>query len=392
MPDSCNGGGGSGQTRPNPVCFNRIIFTLKSGESAVNRRLMAFGGGALLLLGAFLPVLSVPVVGSMSYFNNGKGDGTVIVLLALGTFVLAARDRFRTVLYIGSAAGAVILAGLGYMVFSLQRLQESITADSSGFASAIGGALVNSIQVQWGWAVLILGAFLVICAGVSGVGRQPDPGGGPDLPRADARREYIRAGTIAAAAVLLAILGHSLMNRSFSGGRANVASIGFANHASSGTTDTAASVPSVRLPAWDVSVDTNAMDGTMKTILALDASDASVSEYGIERRARLILRCSAGRLEAFVSTPSQLQSDYETHSVAVRLRFDGGSPEATAWSESEGGDAMFAPQPRALVSRLLKTQQLLVEYPPFQRTPTTVRFVTTGLTAQLQYMSGCHIS
>jgi hypothetical protein len=86
--------------------------SVKSGEAKMDRRVMAFGGSMLLLLGPFLPAVSVPMLGSISYFDNGKGDGVFIIVLALASFVLAARKRDRFLLYTGSAAAALVLAGM----------------------------------------------------------------------------------------------------------------------------------------------------------------------------------------------------------------------------------------------------------------------------------------
>lgn len=359
----------------------------------LDRRMMAFLGGALLLLGAFLPVVSAPIIGGVSYFSNGKGDGEIVVLLALAIFVLASLHRFRFVLYAGSAAAALILAALGYLAYVLQGLQHAVAGlESQGLAGALGSTLMNSIQLQWGWAVLILGAFLVICAGVSGVlaaDVTPSNAGGATKT---GRMVFIQAAAIGIVVAALTVLGHTRMGSAIGKDSAQPTS---ATTQDSGPSD---SLSRRRIDGdifpkvWTVSVDTNAMDGTMKTVITVYADGPTTSTYGVDRPASLLIRCDGGTLAAFINTPSQLQSNYETHEVAVRLRFDAGAPESANWDESESGDAMFAPHPRSFVSRLLKTQLLLVEYPPFQRTPTTIKFTTAGLGEKMQQMSACPLS
>ena len=43
---------------------------------------MGLAGSLILVLGAFCPLISVPIMGSINYFQNGKGDGVAIVVLA----------------------------------------------------------------------------------------------------------------------------------------------------------------------------------------------------------------------------------------------------------------------------------------------------------------------
>lgn len=123
-------------------------------------------GAALLFLGAFMPIISMPIMGSLNYFQNGTGDGTIIVLLAMATAALAATGHTRHVLWTGLAA----LAMLG---FTFVRFQTKMAEARASMESELAGnpfrglaeAAVGSVQLQWGWAVLVLGACLTIYAG-----------------------------------------------------------------------------------------------------------------------------------------------------------------------------------------------------------------------------------
>jgi hypothetical protein len=65
---------------------------------------LALVGAALLFVGAFMPIISVPIIGSMNYFQNGRGDGVIIVLLALATAVFAGGGYVRHVIWTGLAS------------------------------------------------------------------------------------------------------------------------------------------------------------------------------------------------------------------------------------------------------------------------------------------------
>ena len=52
------------------------------------QQLIGLFGSLLLLIGVFLPVLSVPIMGSISLLNNGRSDGMIIFGLAIASSVL----------------------------------------------------------------------------------------------------------------------------------------------------------------------------------------------------------------------------------------------------------------------------------------------------------------
>ena len=105
-------------------------------------------------------------MGSMNYFQNGKGDGVVIVLLAIATAVFAGGGYVKHVVWPGLGA----IAMLGFTFFRFQsKMGEARAKMETGMADnpfrGLAEAAVNSIQLQWGWAVLVLGAVLVTYAG-----------------------------------------------------------------------------------------------------------------------------------------------------------------------------------------------------------------------------------
>lgn len=127
---------------------------------------LAFIGAALLFVGAFMPIVSLPIVGSLNYFQNGRGDGVIIVLIAVATALLAGTGRTRHVMWTGIAA----LAMLAYTFIRFQtamsdarsRMEEEL-ADNP--FRGLAEMAVGSVQLQWGWAVLLIGAGIVTWAG-----------------------------------------------------------------------------------------------------------------------------------------------------------------------------------------------------------------------------------
>lgn len=127
---------------------------------------VALVGAVLLFVGAFMPIVSMPIIGSLNYFQNGRGDGVIIVLLALATMALAMTNRTRHVVWTGLAAMAVLL-------FTFVRFQSAMTDARASMDTdladnpfrGLAEAAIGSVQMQWGWAVLVLGAGVTIYAG-----------------------------------------------------------------------------------------------------------------------------------------------------------------------------------------------------------------------------------
>lgn len=67
-------------------------------------KLLALSGSAMLVLGAFMPVVSLPIVGSLNYLNNGEGDGVFIVVLGILAAALALGGQLRFVWIPGQLA------------------------------------------------------------------------------------------------------------------------------------------------------------------------------------------------------------------------------------------------------------------------------------------------
>lgn len=170
----------------------------ETAEPVRRRRGSTFPGmligllGALVLgVGAFLPALSVPNVGKVSYWQLGTGkvttedlkeanidpadykitngwlsiDGAIIVVLALFAFLFALA-RSPGMLYL---TGLAALGTLGYTFgrFYLVKLFKNADTPAEGdFCIGLANALLPQARLQTGWAVLLAGAGLLFFAGI----------------------------------------------------------------------------------------------------------------------------------------------------------------------------------------------------------------------------------
>src|SRR4051812_3786129 len=56
------------------------------------RQKISLLGSAILIVGVFLPIISVPLIGSINYFKNGEGEGTIVLVLGIISALLSALD------------------------------------------------------------------------------------------------------------------------------------------------------------------------------------------------------------------------------------------------------------------------------------------------------------
>jgi hypothetical protein len=127
------------------------------------QQLIGLFGSLLLLIGVFLPVLSVPIMGSISLLNNGRSDGMIIFGLAIASSVLIFMDKIKLLW----ATGGISIALLSYDLYMVSSKISQTKAELSekmqgnpfgGFADA----MMSSVQLQFGWVVLFLGCIILL--------------------------------------------------------------------------------------------------------------------------------------------------------------------------------------------------------------------------------------
>ena len=129
------------------------------------RQLVGMVGALMLFIGVFAPIVSIPVVGSIIYFEIGRGDGVAVLCLTVVSFLLLLAKRYRSLWFTG-------LASLGVLAFSFITLQIKISEMKNTLSVELASdpfrgltkIAVQTVQIQWGWALLMIGAALILCA------------------------------------------------------------------------------------------------------------------------------------------------------------------------------------------------------------------------------------
>lgn len=127
------------------------------------QQLIGFFGVLLLFIGVFLPILSVPIMGEISLFNNGKSDGMIILGLSVVSTALIFMDKIK-LLWVTSGISTALLTYDFYMLSSkISQTKAELSEKMQG--NPFGGfadAMMSSVQLQFGWAVLFLGCIILL--------------------------------------------------------------------------------------------------------------------------------------------------------------------------------------------------------------------------------------
>lgn len=135
-------------------CHNRQSAVLDNTA----RRVVGLIGCVVLVLGTFCPLIWIPLCGDLNYFANGRGDGVIVIVLAAISAVLCAVNFCRVLLFTGVGC----LACVGVTFARMQGMFEQL-AENTNRLPFLGGTA--GVRLEWGWAVLVIGAILVIIAG-----------------------------------------------------------------------------------------------------------------------------------------------------------------------------------------------------------------------------------
>jgi hypothetical protein len=127
------------------------------------KQMLGLIGSIVLFIGVFTPIISVPIIGNMNYFQNGKGDGTIILVLAVVSLILVLSKKFKGLWFTGLGSMAVMAFTFINFQMRMSDVKAQMNANLAGNPfRGLADMAMQSVQFQWGWALLIVGAALVI--------------------------------------------------------------------------------------------------------------------------------------------------------------------------------------------------------------------------------------
>ena len=137
------------------------VFT--KGEIMNTKQMLGLIGSVVLFIGVFAPIVSVPIMGNINYFQNGQGDGMIILVLAAISLILVLMEKYKALWFTGSASLAVMLFTLVNFQTKMSQFKADMELElADNPFRGLADMAISSVQLQWGWALLVVGAVLVI--------------------------------------------------------------------------------------------------------------------------------------------------------------------------------------------------------------------------------------
>ncbi len=179
-------------------------------------RNVGLAGSALLLIGLFVPIATMPMIGNMNLMTGGLGVPNLcfIFLAGLSGF-LAFRERNDDLIWPGAAA-------LLFAIFLLVRMQMAFSAAKANMAeqlkdnpfAGIAQAAMAGMGLQWGWLILFAGAACLIYVAIQA--RKEQGVGLFSIPDQGAK-----GIALASAAALLLVVGNDLINNDWNAAKSS---------------------------------------------------------------------------------------------------------------------------------------------------------------------------
>jgi hypothetical protein len=118
---------------------------------------------AMMALGAFCPIVSLPIVGSLNYVMRGNGDGIIIVGCSAAIIGLTIFGYRRSTAIFAAGALVMMIVTLSQLAAILSKAQvEAAQSAKSNPFGGLASLMVNSVGLGWGWVLLFGGAFGVL--------------------------------------------------------------------------------------------------------------------------------------------------------------------------------------------------------------------------------------
>ena len=130
-----------------------------------NKQLLGLIGSLVLIIGVFVPVVSMPIVGTMNAYSFERGDGKIVLVLAIISLVLVVIKKYKGLWFTGIASLIMSISTFIYIQSRVASVKAELQTSLSKHPFAgLGESVVNSVQLEWGLAILFIGAVLIISA------------------------------------------------------------------------------------------------------------------------------------------------------------------------------------------------------------------------------------
>jgi hypothetical protein len=94
-------------------------------------------------------------VGSQNYFHNGQGDRTIVLVIAVVSVIMAMTRRFSGLWITGLSSVGLLLFSMVHIQIGLSRIRQQMQTElADNPFKGLADVAMDSVQFEWGWAVL----------------------------------------------------------------------------------------------------------------------------------------------------------------------------------------------------------------------------------------------
>ncbi len=135
----------------------------------INAQLCGMIGGAGLIVAAFAPVVSLPIVGTLSPFALHWAAGVALLVFGVAAVVAGLTEKPRAVGLTGIVSALYVAAGVIYYFVRRAELASSLAEDElsadnpfAGLAQEISEMALASVSLSWGIAIIVLASLVLL--------------------------------------------------------------------------------------------------------------------------------------------------------------------------------------------------------------------------------------
>jgi len=134
----------------------------------MNSKTMGFVGAGLLIVGLFLPIATMPVLGSVTLMSYGFSIvATGLLMLGLLSGFLVWTDRRDALIWTGGGALLTVIYLFGRLQWAMTSMRSSLTEGlKDSLLAGLAQTAMASVGLQWGWLVLAAGPAVMVYVAV----------------------------------------------------------------------------------------------------------------------------------------------------------------------------------------------------------------------------------
>lgn len=127
------------------------------------KQIMGFLGSIFLFIGVFAPLFRIPMLDDVNCIQGGSIVGIIIIFLAVISFVLTITKKYKGLWITGiGSLGVIVHIFINFQIKMVKALAKvEVELIENPFKDLIL-ARVKRIELHYGWALLIIGAILLI--------------------------------------------------------------------------------------------------------------------------------------------------------------------------------------------------------------------------------------